>query len=172
VLDGRPVAVGVVPLGDAWVSTNPSIGRGISIGLMQAVAVRDALRRATDREDVPAALHGLVQDRIEPFVGDTLAFDRHRLAEMNAAARGQDYILEDPGWTLGQAFRRAALRDPDLVRDLLAVIHVYERGVDVLGRPGAVAKVLALDPGTSLPGPDREELLHLATGERAAVAAS
>jgi 2-polyprenyl-6-methoxyphenol hydroxylase-like FAD-dependent oxidoreductase len=171
VLDGQPVAVGVVPLGDAWVSTNPSLGRGISIGLMQAVALRDSLRLAGDREDVPTAWHGLLQERVEPFVGDTFAFDRHRLAEMHAAAAGREYVTEDRGWPLGQAFRRAALRDPDLLRDLLAIIHVFERGVDVLGRPGAVAKVLALDPGATLPGPDRAELLHLVTGDRTAAAA-
>jgi 2-polyprenyl-6-methoxyphenol hydroxylase-like FAD-dependent oxidoreductase len=172
VLDGRPVALGVVPLGDAWVSTNPSIGRGISLGLMQAVAVREALRQTTDREDVPAAWHRLIQERIEPYVLDTFAFDRHRLSDMQAAAEGQTYVTEDPGWTLGQALRRAALRDPDLLRDLLAVIHLHQRGVDVLGRPGAVAKVLALDPGTNLPGPDREELVRLVTRERTEAAAS
>ncbi len=44
--DGRPVATGVVSVGDAWACTNPSVGRGIGIGTMHAVALRDHLRDA------------------------------------------------------------------------------------------------------------------------------
>ena len=43
VVDGVPAATGVVPLADAWACTNPSLGRGISIGAMHGVALRDAL---------------------------------------------------------------------------------------------------------------------------------
>ena len=32
VVDGEPVATGVVAVGDAWACTNPSVGRGASIG--------------------------------------------------------------------------------------------------------------------------------------------
>ena len=32
VVDGTPVVTGVLPLADAWACTNPSVGRGISIG--------------------------------------------------------------------------------------------------------------------------------------------
>jgi flavin-dependent dehydrogenase len=34
VVDGEPVATGVVAVGDAWACTNPSLGRGASIGLL------------------------------------------------------------------------------------------------------------------------------------------
>ena len=44
---GRPVATGVVAVADAWAATNPSLGRGATIGLIHAVAVRDALRTST-----------------------------------------------------------------------------------------------------------------------------
>ena len=36
VVDGAPVATGVVAVGDAWACTNPSLGRGITMGLMHA----------------------------------------------------------------------------------------------------------------------------------------
>ena len=32
-VDGQPVATGVLAVGDSWACTNPSVGRGISIGL-------------------------------------------------------------------------------------------------------------------------------------------
>ncbi|HEY1319667.1 MAG TPA: FAD-dependent oxidoreductase, partial [Streptosporangiaceae bacterium] len=44
VIDGVPVATGVVAVGDAWACTNPSLGRGASIGLLHACALRDVLR--------------------------------------------------------------------------------------------------------------------------------
>ena len=43
VLDGHPVAIGVVALADSWACTNPSVGRGISIGTIHAVGLRDLL---------------------------------------------------------------------------------------------------------------------------------
>ena len=42
VVDGRPCATGLVPVGDAWGFTNPSLGRGISLGVMHAAAIADA----------------------------------------------------------------------------------------------------------------------------------
>ena len=48
--DGGPVATGIVAIGDASACTNPSVGRGASIGLLQATCLRDVLRTA-DPED-------------------------------------------------------------------------------------------------------------------------
>ncbi|MGZ4616941.1 MAG: FAD-dependent oxidoreductase, partial [Actinomycetes bacterium] len=36
VVDGRPVATGLAAVGDAWACTNPSAGRGLSVGLIHA----------------------------------------------------------------------------------------------------------------------------------------
>ena len=44
VIDGVPVATGVIPLADAWACTNPSLGRGISMGMLHAAALRSMLR--------------------------------------------------------------------------------------------------------------------------------
>jgi hypothetical protein len=44
VVDGRPVATGIVPVADAWACTNPSLGRGITFGLMHARRLRDFVR--------------------------------------------------------------------------------------------------------------------------------
>jgi 2-polyprenyl-6-methoxyphenol hydroxylase-like FAD-dependent oxidoreductase len=45
VVDGEPVITGLAALGDAWACTNPSLGRGASIGL-HACALRDLLLAA------------------------------------------------------------------------------------------------------------------------------
>jgi hypothetical protein len=45
VVDGRLVATGFAAVGDAWACTNPSAGRGLSIGLIHAQLLRRAVRR-------------------------------------------------------------------------------------------------------------------------------
>ena len=47
VVDGRPVVTGLVAVGDSAVATNPSLGRGASLGALQAVVLRDVLAGAT-----------------------------------------------------------------------------------------------------------------------------
>jgi 2-polyprenyl-6-methoxyphenol hydroxylase-like FAD-dependent oxidoreductase len=44
VVDGEPVAVGLVAVGDAWACSNPSLGRGASMGMMHGLLLRDTLR--------------------------------------------------------------------------------------------------------------------------------
>ena len=44
VVDGAPVATGMLTIADAHACTNPSIGRGMSLGLMHTVAMRDVVR--------------------------------------------------------------------------------------------------------------------------------
>ena len=50
VVDGEPVVTGLAALGDAWACTNPSLGRGASIGLLHACALRDLLREVSPDE--------------------------------------------------------------------------------------------------------------------------
>ena len=49
-VDGEPVVTGLAALGDAWACTNPSLGRGASIGLLHACALRDLLREVSPDE--------------------------------------------------------------------------------------------------------------------------
>jgi flavin-dependent dehydrogenase len=166
VVDGEPVATGVVALADSWACTNPSVGRGASIGLLHARELRDAIRR--DPLDDPAAFatswHDATQATVEPLYRDTLAFDRHRLAEIDAQIAGIPYETDDPAWQLGQALAAAAGKDPDMLRGYLEIVSLIERGVTVLGRPGVADRALELgsDPDAArLPGPSRDELLSI-----------
>jgi 2-polyprenyl-6-methoxyphenol hydroxylase-like FAD-dependent oxidoreductase len=163
VVDGKPVVSGFIPLGDAWACTNPSLGRGISIGLMHAAALRELLRDGPVGDARAQAMHWatLTSERVEPFVADTLAFDRHRLAEIEAVIEGREYQTDDVGWALGGALAASAAHDPELLRGFLDVAGVNERGVDILSRPGLAERAITLaDPAPPL-GPDRTELLAL-----------
>ena len=163
VVDGAPVATGVVALADAWACTNPSLGRGISIGITHAAALRSVLRDVP--LDDPRALalrwNDVTNEVVEPMFADTLAFDRHRLAEIDATIEGRPYETDDPGWLLAKALESSITKDPDLLRGFMDIVSLLDRGVNVLSRPGVAERALELADPTPLPGPDRAELLTL-----------
>jgi flavin-dependent dehydrogenase len=164
VVDGVPVATGVIAVGDSWACTNPSVGRGASIGLKHAVALRDHLRKVPLDDPVVFATewHETTLAEVEPHYRETLAFDHHRLAEIDAEIAGRPYETDDPGWVLGTALENAASRDHDLLRHQLEIPMLLATGQEVLSRPGVVERALELrsehEPG---PGPSRVELVAL-----------
>ncbi len=163
VVDGRPVVTGIVPLGDAWACTNPSLGRGMSMGIIHAAALRSLLREEPldDHRALAVRWSELTDERVEPFFAETLAFDRHRLAEVEAAMEGRPYETDDQAWLLGQALATSITKDPDLLRGFIETVSLLELRADVLSRPGMAERAVALADPTPLPGPDRAQLLNL-----------
>lgn len=161
VVDGEPVVTGLVAVGDAWACTNPSLGRGASIGLMQAVALRDHLRAADARDAVRFATgwQTVTDERVGPFYEDTLTYDRHRLAQIECQIAGTTYSTDDPSWSFSSALGSVSAADPELLRAYLDIVLLLERGVDVAGRPGVMERVIELSPSAEpMPGPDRSAL--------------
>ncbi len=163
VVDGTPVATGVLPLADAWACTNPSVGRGISIGMVHAAALRSMLRDMPldDPKAVALRWHELTTEHVEPLFADTLAFDRHRLAEVEAVIEGRPYETDDPGWAQSKALAASIMQGPDLLRSFIEVVSLLDTGTAVMARPGLAERALALADPTPLPGPDRTQLLAL-----------
>ncbi len=163
-VDGTPVATGVVAAGDAWACSNPSVGRGASIGMLQATVLRDTIA-ATGLEDpweFARSFHDATAEIVEPWYRDTLAADRHRLAEIDAHIAGDEYRPADPAWEVSQALASAAFKDPECLRGFVSVAMVLSREADVLSRPGMLDKVTALGAGwrdEPIPAPSRGELL-------------
>jgi len=164
---GVPVATRGVAVADARASTNPSLGRGASIGMLHAQALRDTLRQTGP--DDPAAFSDAfataTETTVEPWYEATVSFDRHRLAEMTAIAEGTTYDPGDPAYEITKALALAMGRDPDAFRAFLDIAFVLEPTDVVLGRPGLLEKVIALgadwrdEPAF---GPDRAQLVALA----------
>jgi 2-polyprenyl-6-methoxyphenol hydroxylase-like FAD-dependent oxidoreductase len=169
-VDGAPVATGVVAVGDAWSSSNPTAGRGASIGMLQAAVLRDTIT-ATGLDDpwqFACSFHHATAEMIEPWYRDTLAADRHRLAEIDALIGGGEYRPRDPAWEIGQALANAAFKDPDCLRGFVSVAMVLGRAADVTARPGLLDKVIALGAGwrdEPIPAPSRAELLSIVGGD-------
>ncbi len=162
-VDGSPVATGVVPIGDAWACTNPSVGRGISIGTMQAVAFRDALRAARDPLGITTGWDEATGREAEPWFRATLAFDRSRLADIEAAIDGRERP-SDPGFELTHALRMAAVQDPDCFRALIDIVSVNALPRDLFADEALLGKVMQLGSGwRDIPalGPDRAELVRI-----------
>ncbi len=167
---GVPVATGVVAAGDAWACSNPSVGRGASIGMLQAVALRDTIA-ATGLDDpweFACSFHHATAEMVEPWYRETLAADRHRLAEIDALIAGSEYRPRDPGWEMSQALAAAAFKDADCFRGFVSNAMLLNRVADVAARPGLLDKVTALGAGRRdepVPAPSRGELLSIVVGD-------
>jgi 2-polyprenyl-6-methoxyphenol hydroxylase-like FAD-dependent oxidoreductase len=164
-VNGQPVATGLVAVGDAWACTNPSLGRGASIGLLHACALRDLLREVGPEappDKLARRFDEVTEATVAPLYRMTLAFDRHRLAEIAADIAGEPYHTTDANWAMSKAVYAAALRDPDVLRAYLSVMALTATPKEALAQPGMLAKVIALGvdaPRYVTPGPTRAELL-------------
>jgi 2-polyprenyl-6-methoxyphenol hydroxylase-like FAD-dependent oxidoreductase len=147
-----------------WACTNPSLGRGASIGLLHACALRDLLREVgPDRpEDLARRFDEVTEAAVTPLYRMTLAFDRHRLAEIAGDIAGVPYHTADASWAMSKALYAAALRDPDVLRAYASVVSMIATPKEALAGPGLLGKVIALGanaPRYPTPGPGRAELL-------------
>ena len=90
VVDGVPVATGLVALGDAQQCTDPSLGRGMTMGLMHTEVLRDVLREHDARSaELAVAYDAATRKVIGPWYDATVQNGQLRLAEMGAAACGE-----------------------------------------------------------------------------------
>jgi 2-polyprenyl-6-methoxyphenol hydroxylase-like FAD-dependent oxidoreductase len=167
VVDSVPVVTGLVAVGDASACTNPSLGRGASIGAMHACVLRDVL--AKEGTDDPEALvlrfFAETSAAISPYVESTLSFDRHRLAEIEADVAGVPYQPADPTWALTRALWAGAREDPVLARALTTISSVQATPQQLLTDPELGQRVVRyLGRSHYSPGASRTELLAAVRG--------
>ena len=165
---------GLVTLGDARAVTNPLLGRGLTIGALSALALRDVLREPWAR--AAARYADRYAERVGGWVDATMWLARHRAGELLAECRGVDYRSDEPGWAMTVALRTGALHDPLLARassriggmiatpaELFADAEVRARTVRYLGEPAHPvagpnrAALLAAIAGTPQTSPTGEE---------------
>jgi 2-polyprenyl-6-methoxyphenol hydroxylase-like FAD-dependent oxidoreductase len=164
VVDGRPVVTGIVPVGDAWACTNPSAGRGISVGTVHAQRLRDAVRGGVGPADeLVLRFDELTERDVTPFYRNQIESDRVRIAEMAAHRAGEQPQSPDPMRT---ALAAATPRDPDVFRAALEMVTCLALPEEVLARPGFAEKVQTYlgEPVVAPPCPDRAALVDLLAG--------
>jgi 2-polyprenyl-6-methoxyphenol hydroxylase-like FAD-dependent oxidoreductase len=150
---------GLALLADAFACTNPSMGRGISLGLRHAQLLRDAAREEDPARFAPA-WDQVTEAEVAPWYRDTVALDRARLREVEALRNGLP--RPSPANPARAAIGSAAMRDPDVFRAMMAHRCCLGAPTD-LDAVGERALELAADDAgpPRLAGPDRDQLLAL-----------
>jgi 2-polyprenyl-6-methoxyphenol hydroxylase-like FAD-dependent oxidoreductase len=181
VVGGTPVATGMISVGDAWACTNPSLGRGITMGLMHAAGTADVVcEHLSDPLALALAHDEMTQATVTPWYRNTIELDRARRAQLNAAivdgqpspgdpdpvsanpAEADDPAGLDPATSIQRALPVAMLYDADVFRAFMEIISMYALPQEVLSRPGMAERIMAATAGHdefTVPGPSRADLL-------------
>lgn len=168
--DGKPALLGLLPIGDALVRTNPLYGRGCSFAAVEAHLMRDVLEETADPGERLVRYSARVKQALRPFYDDMARQDR------SAAVRALNGL--DPTrrttWAqkLGASFLRDGLAiavrsDVGLLRQALRAFHMVDPPLSLSRQPMTLVKGLAAwgrgraanaAYHTPKPGPDRAEM--------------
>ena len=160
--DDRPVVTGLVAIGDAAAATNPSLGRGATLGVLDACALRDTLAQGSQHpHELVHLFNDIVTDRVAPWHELTASFDRHRLGELNADIRAIPYSTEDTTWPVTTSLINGATHDPVLARASSQIAGMLATPTQVFSDPDVFGRVCAFSeaPRYPLDGPTRADLL-------------
>lgn len=170
VVDGRPVATGVVVLGDAGLATNPWYGKGCSLAGMGAEALSAALaEHGRDRHALALAIDAAVRTEMEPHYALALRQDADRIKlheAMHAGTEPDAMALATKDFIL-HGLIPATRTDPDVFRAFFRSFNMLDAPDALMGDAkvigAAMAAHAAKDQRPPLPvlGPERDELLSL-----------
>jgi len=138
VVDGEPAAVGLVPVGDTVLCTNPLYGRGCSTAYWSASLLTTAIaEHPGDMCAVAVAYDEALRAEIHPWYRSTVEQDREARRVAAALLAGNDPYGDpsDP-----RAFTRSVLRDglaPALRSDQV-VLRAFVRNFNLLSPPDAL----------------------------------
>jgi 2-polyprenyl-6-methoxyphenol hydroxylase-like FAD-dependent oxidoreductase len=169
VVDGAPVATGFFAVADAWACTNPSAGRGLTVGMMHAVRLRDILRETSDDPDTQAlAFDARTEAEVTPWYHAQIALDRVRYAQIEAIREGREPPPPSDELSRSAASLFATLvADPDLFRAALEYVGTITPIQEIVRRPDVVERIRVATESLGsafplqMPGPDRKQLLEI-----------
>jgi flavin-dependent dehydrogenase len=170
VIEGRPVATGVLSVGDAAVVTNPLYGRGTSLALVHAYALADHLDGTDDdREMLAVAFDGVTRTLLEPWYRAAVFQDGQDQAVRRAIAAGDqdqaDRLLQMRG-----ALFALIRTDPAVWRGFARTLNLLDPPDSLLADPIVASKVMeAIQEGRHAGplldeaglGPSRAETLRI-----------
>jgi 2-polyprenyl-6-methoxyphenol hydroxylase-like FAD-dependent oxidoreductase len=166
VVDGVPVATGIVSVGDSWACTNPALGRGITMGLMHALGTVEVLQQNLDNALALAlAQDSMTETRVTPWYRNTVDIDRTRIARFNALIDGRpEPQPADLPARIADALLVGMMYDADLFRVSAEISSLLALPQEIMVRPGVVNRIMEVAGAREAvipPGPSREELLHM-----------
>ena len=171
--DGRPIVTGVAAVGDACACTNPSNGRGMTLGLMHVRRLRDVIRaHLGNPREFAAAWDEATAAELTPWYRENVEEDRARIREMEALRKGSAPApLRTRSGLLRQALLAAVPRDPDAFRAFLASRCCLTPLRETFANPQFVEHIVRVAGDSPAPrpaGPNRAQLLDLIDGLPAA----
>jgi 2-polyprenyl-6-methoxyphenol hydroxylase-like FAD-dependent oxidoreductase len=164
--NGQPLLTGLALLGDAWACTNPSQGRGITLGLMHARCLREVIGSHLENpQEFAEAFDARTEAEVTPWYRETVEEDRDRLREIEALRSGLEPAEpSDASSTLRRGLIAAMPHDPDLLLAFLESRCCITPLRETFAKPGVAERITALASEhriAPLPGPSREGLLRL-----------
>ena len=166
IVDGQPVATGIVPVGDAWACSNPSQGRGMTLGFLHVQILRDVVREHVDQPyELAQALDARTEAELTPWYRETVTEDRARVSEIEALREARAPEVDgSESAALRRAMLAAVARDPDVFRAFLASRCCLTTVSEALSDRAFAERVVELARGSErfpMPGPDRAQVLAL-----------
>ena len=169
-LDDGPCVTGLVLLGDACDHTNPTLGRGVSLGLAHAQQLANTVEQAIE---TPAA-HAAAFDRwtarhIGGWFRSQVENDAAYLAGVEASLTGEPPKPPSPQVRFRRAVQALAADDPEVALAAAREAHLLAPPGSVEADPGVAAKVRAFmqkteDAAPPLAGPTRKAFEALMAG--------
>jgi 2-polyprenyl-6-methoxyphenol hydroxylase-like FAD-dependent oxidoreductase len=142
VFGGAPVALGVHGVGDSVCTTNPTFGRGLSLAMLGAVDLVQALDAHSESlATLALELDRCIDEHIEPFYADQAANDARRLAEMRYAIFGTPLPdrADDPDRVTFADLRQAAAHDATALRAFWQVMGMLAPPEEIYTDPQVVS---------------------------------
>ena len=131
--------------------TNPSAGRGLSVGIVQAQALRRAFREhGHDPAAFALAYDEATEREAAPFYWNQISADRIRVAEIAALVEDRPPPPPDPDMS---AFAAAAMHDPDVLRALIECVVCVSVLHEAMRRPHVAAKIAEFKGSPPAPEP-------------------
>jgi len=166
VVDGVPVATGIVSVGDSRACTNPSLGRGIAMGLMHALGMVEVVQEhLEDPLALTLAQDSMTETQVTPWYRNTVEIDRAQIARFNASIEGRPQPQPtDPRARVAKALSVAMMYDADVFRAAVETRSLLALPQEVMARPGLVDRIKEVASNHEPvipPGPSREELLRI-----------
>ncbi|MEW6776862.1 MAG: FAD-dependent oxidoreductase [Bdellovibrionota bacterium] len=173
-VDGKPLILGLIPVGDAFLHGNPAYGRGMTQLFMHAYLLADAL------ENHPSDLEGLAVEMLEGAERElgrwyrqgleadrATAVIRESFQKLGTCDPSSSEAFANPAVVLQHAMGQASRTDPVVFRAVLRSYNMLDppaaflKNPEVTKRIAAVAQRIAAEKYLPTDGPTREELLGL-----------
>ena len=140
VVDGVPVATGVIPVGDAVLCTNPLYGRGCSIAFWGANLLAQAVgAHPSDVRAMAVAYDSALRSEIFPWYRSGVEQDAEARRVSAALLKGEDPDgdTSDPRTLMRSVFRDGLL---PAIRTDSVVLRAFFRGLNLLSTPDSLMK--------------------------------